>query len=131
MNWIRKQLDHLYKGYQRYLNLTKRVDSYVKTLTLVKSVLGSLLITVLIVLIPTLVVINMFIYTKLTLLLAVLLVVILIGAIFLYFNFYYLLLKNYHPKLEEVNYRIPQLVESTFVSIVVLIIGGTLISVLL
>ncbi len=131
MDWIKKQLTKLSKGFRRYVVLTKRVDENVKVLSIVKSVLGSLLITVIIVLIPILVIINMFIYTKLTLLLAILLLTVVIGAVFLYFQFYYVLLKNYHPKLEEIAYRIPQFVESIFVSLILLITGIVVIVVIL
>ena len=131
MIWIRKQLDKLTKFYRRYVVLTKRIDENVTMKSMVKSVSGSLLITLIIVLIPVLVVVNMFIYAKLTLFLAIILLVILISAVFLYFHFYYILLKNYHTKIEEIAYKMPQLVESSFVALILLIIGITVISTIL
>lgn len=131
MKWFNNLIGKLSKGFRRYMVLNKRIDEKVVVKSMIKSVFGSLLITLLIVIIPVLVVVNMFIYAKRTLFLAILLLVMVIGAVFLYFHFYYVLLKNYHPLLADVNYRIPQFVESIFISIVVLFIGIVIISVLL
>lgn len=131
MKWLSKLSERLVKGYHRYMVLTKRIDHYVDVKSVIKSTLGSLLITLIIVLIPVLVIVNMFIYAKLTLFLAVLLLLIIMGAVYIYFYFYYVLLKNYHPKLEEVSYKQPQLIESTFVAIILMIIGIFLISIIL
>lgn len=127
MKWLKKIRD----VFRRYVVLTKRVDENVKVSSMIKSALGSLLITVIIILLPVIVVINLFIYAKLTLFLAILLLVIVIVGVFLYFHFYYVLLKNYHPKVSEISYHIPQYVESIFVSIILLIIGIVVISIIL
>ncbi len=131
MKGLKHIADKIYNGYRRYIVLNKRVNDKVVVKSMIKAVFGSLLITIIIVLIPVLIIINMFIYAKLTLFLAILLLVVIMGAVFLYFNFYYVLLKNYHPRLEDVNYRIPQLVESIFIAIIVLLIGIIVISTIL
>jgi apolipoprotein N-acyltransferase len=91
--------------------------------TSVKSVLGALLISFLIVLLPSIFVINIFIYTKLTLILSVILLVFVLGWVFLYYHFYYILIKNYHEDVKDINTKIPQHVESTLSAIVLLILG--------
>ena len=131
MKWINNVFRKLSKGYQRYVVLTKRIDKVVHVKSMIKSSLGSLLITLLIILIPVLIIINMFIYAKLTLFLAILLVVMIAGAVFLYFHFYYVLLKNYHEKLAEISYKQPQLIESTVVAIIIVLLGIVVISVVL
>ena len=131
MNWMNKQINRLVKGYRRYIVLSKRIDENVKVKSIIKSVFGSLLLTLIIALLPILIIVNMFIYAKLTLFLAIVLLFIIVGAVYVYFQFYYVLLKNYHSKLEEINYRIPQIVESTFVAFIIFILGITLISVIL
>ena len=131
MKWLNTWFKKLAKGYQRYVVLTKRIDKVVHVKSMVKSSLGSLLITLVIILIPVLVIINMFIYAKLTLFLAILLVILIAGAVFLYFHFYYVLLKNYHEKLIEISYKQPQLIESTVVAIIIVLLGIVVISVIL
>lgn len=131
MRWLKNLLDRMYKGYRRYIVLTKRINDNIDMSSMSKSVLGSLLITVVIITIPVLIIVNMFIYAKLTLVLAIMLLMIVIGAIFLYFNFYYVLLKNYHPKLEEIAYKYPQIVESILISMIALVTGIIVISTLL
>ncbi|HBY66091.1 MAG TPA: hypothetical protein DEG42_06960, partial [Acholeplasmataceae bacterium] len=91
--------------------------------SVVKSVAGALLLSILIIAIPVLVIINMFIYAKLTFLLSVFLVIIVMGWSFLYYFFYYKLLKNYHEELSEINTKIPQLVESSIVATFFFFIG--------
>ncbi len=131
MKWIKRLWQNTKKGYQRYVVLTKRIDKYVTITSMIKATLGSLVITLFIVSIPVLVIVNMFIYAKLTLLLAIILLVVIMGGVYVYFNFYYVLLKNYHPKLEDVAYRLPQYIESTMVTLVILMIGIVVISVIL
>ncbi|MBU1144182.1 MAG: hypothetical protein KKH92_11150 [Firmicutes bacterium] len=124
-------MNRFFMFFRRFRKLVKLIDKETKMKFVIKSVLGALLFSTLIILLPTLLVINMFIYTKLTLFLSILLVVLVMAWGFLYYFFYYKLLKNYHPKLEEFNTLVPQLVESSFVALFFMILGIILISVIL
>ncbi|MBE0700948.1 MAG: hypothetical protein IH571_04610 [Acholeplasmataceae bacterium] len=109
--------------FKRYRTLNRRVDKYTQVNSVFKSVSCALLLSTLAMLIPFLIVINMFIYTKLRVFLAILIVLFSMSWAFLYYFFYYRLLKNYHTELEDINTKIPQLTESIFVSTIFLIIG--------
>jgi cobalamin biosynthesis protein CobD/CbiB len=120
---MKTTIDRIYKFYHRYRNLVKRIDAKTTMKTSTKSVLGALLISFLIILLPSILVINMFIYTKLTFILSVILLVFVLGWVFLYYHFYYILIKNYHEDIKEINTRIPQYVEATLSAFVLLILG--------
>jgi len=122
-------IDKAFKFFRRFRKLVKLIDKKTEMKLVIKSVLSALAISVLIVLIPTLALINMFIYTKLTFIISILLVFILMGWSFLYYYFYYRLLKIYHPSLEDVNTKIPQLTESTIVALFFMILGIVVMSV--
>lgn len=70
----------------------------------------------------------MFIYTKLTFVLSLILLCFVLIWAFLYYHFYYVLIKNYHEEIKDINTKIPQYVESTFVAIILLIIGIVVLS---
>jgi hypothetical protein len=72
----------------------------------------------------------MFIYTKLTFILSVFLVIIVMGWSFLYYFFYYRLLKSYHEKINNINTLLPQLTESILVSIFFLVVGIVVLAVI-
>jgi len=114
----------------RYKKLQQIIDKETKIQGVTKSVLGGLFITILILLIPVLVMVNMFIYTKLTFFLAIMLSLIVILWPYLYYVFYFRLLKTYYPKLEDVNTKIPLFVEATIISFVLLIIVISVLSII-
>jgi len=122
-------IDKVFKFFRRFKNLVKIIDKKTEMKFVVRSVLGALLISILIVLIPTLVLVNMFIYTKLTFFISIILVFMIMGWSFLYYYFYYRLLKNYHPSLEDVNTKLPQLMESTIVALFFMVLGIVVLSV--
>jgi len=124
-------MNRVFMFFRRFKKLVKLIDKETKMKYVVKSVLGALLISSLILLLPVLVIVNMFIYTKLTLFLAILLVIIVMAWGFLYYYFYYKLLKNYHPKLEEYNTLLPQLVESSLVSLFFMFLGIIILAIVL
>jgi hypothetical protein len=124
-------MNRVFMFFRRFRKLVKLIDRETKMKYVIKSVLGALLLSTLILVLPTLVVVNMFIYTKLTLFLAILLIFFVMGWGFLYYFFYYKLLKNYHPKLEEYNTLLPQLVESSFVALFFMFLGIIIISIIL
>lgn len=125
-SWINK----LYQGFYRYRKLSRLIDERTIVKNVVKSMLGSLVLSLLAVLIPSLVVINMFIYAKHTLFLAILLVGIVVSWPFIYYAFYYMLLKNYHPDVKDINTKLPYIIESTLTSFVLLSIGIIVLSVI-
>ncbi|HBG33645.1 MAG: hypothetical protein A2084_01885 [Tenericutes bacterium GWC2_39_45] len=116
-------IDKVFVFFRRFKKLIKLIDKKTSVKSVVKSVAGALLLSILIIAIPVLVIINMFIYAKLTFLLSVFLVIIVMGWSFLYYFFYYKLLKNYHEELSEINTKIPQLVESSIVATFFFFIG--------
>ena len=124
-------MNRVFMFFRRFKKLVKLIDKETKMKYVVKSVLGALLISSLILLLPVLVIVNLFIYTKLTLFLAILLVIMVMAWGFLYYYFYYKLLKNYHPKLEEYNTLLPQLVESSLVSLFFMFLGIIILAIVL
>jgi hypothetical protein len=130
MKKLQQWIDKFDKMYHRYRNILKIIDTKVNTTTVIKSVLFALLISLLIVLIPALVVINLFIYSKLSVILSIFLLILLTSWGFLYFHFYYSLLKTYIPDLENVNLKLPKLFEGSLVSFFLLVLGTIVISVI-
>ncbi len=126
---MKRIMDKVYKFYHTYRNLVRLIDRQTTMSTTLKSVFGALLISFLCVLLPSLLIINMFIFTKLTFLLSVFLVIIIILWVFLYYQFYYVLIKNYHEKIKEINTTIPKLVEFSFVGFIMLTLGIVVLSV--
>lgn len=114
----------------RYRKLIKMIDGQATIKTTLKSVFGALLLSVLTILIPILILVNMFIISKLTLFLAILILIFIVAWPFLYYYLYYALLKNYHPKIQDFNIKIPFWTESTLISIILLIIGIVVLTVI-
>lgn len=125
-SWINK-IDQLF---HRYRKLNRLIDERTDVKNVAKSVFGSLLISLLCILIPSLMIINMFIYAKHTLFLAILLVTIVVAWPFIYYAFYYTLLKNYHPYIKDVNTKTPYLVESILTSFVLLTVSIVVLSII-
>ena len=130
MKKLQQWIDKVDKMYHRYRNILKIIDTKVNTITVIKSVLFALLISLLIVLIPALLAINLFIYSKLSVILSIFLLILLTSWGFLYFHFYYSLLKTYIPDLENVNLKLPKLFEGSLVSFFLLVLGTIVISVI-
>lgn len=120
---MKRIMDRVYKFYHKYRNLVKLIDRQTTMNTTVKSVLGALLISFLLVLIPIILTINLFIFTKLTIFLSILLIIIMITWVYLYYHYYYVLIQNYHEKIKEINTTIPKYVEFAFVGFVILTLG--------
>ncbi len=123
-------MDKVYRFYHKYRNLVKLIDRQTTMKTATKSVLGALLISFLIVLLPSILIINMFIFTKLKLFLSIILLIVVIGWVFLYYHFYYVLIKNYHEKIKEINTKIPYYVESSFVAFILMTLGFIVLTVI-
>ena len=119
-------LNKIAQFYRRYRTLNRRIDRLTNLTTVTKSVLGALLLSLLMLSIPVLLVINMFIYTKLHVGLSILLVIFAVSWSYLYYDVFYRLLHQYHEPLEDVNTRLPQLVESTLIAFILLVFGTVL-----
>jgi Kef-type K+ transport system membrane component KefB len=116
-------IDRIDRFIYRVKKLNRLIDSKTSIQGVVKSVLGALVLSVLVLAPVVLVIINMFIYTKLTFLLSLFLVVVVMGWSFLYYFFYYRLLRNYFPAIEDIDTKTPQLFESSILAFLFLIIG--------
>lgn len=116
-------IDRIDRFIYRVKKLNRLIDSKTSVKGVVKSVLGALFLSIIILAPFILVTINMFIYTKLTFLLSVILVLLIMGWGFLYYFLYYKLLKSYFPALEDVNTKTPQLFESGIIAFVFFIVG--------
>jgi Kef-type K+ transport system membrane component KefB len=116
-------IDRIDRFIYRVKKLNRLIDSKTSVQGVVKSVLGALLLSVLVLAPIILIIVNMFIYTKLTFLLSIFLVVTVMGWGFLYYFFYYRLLRNYFPVIEDIDTMTPQLFESSILAFVFLIIG--------
>jgi hypothetical protein len=116
-------IDRIDRFIYRVKKLNRLIDSKTSVQGVVKSVFGALILSILILAPFMLITINMFIYTKLTFFLSLILVLLVMGWGFLYYFFYYRLLKNYFPALEDVDTLTPQLFESSIIAFIFLVIG--------
>ncbi len=116
-------IDRIDRFIYRVKKLNRLIDQKTSIKGVIKSVFGALFLSILVLAPFMLIVINMFIYTKLTFFLSLLLVLLVMGWGFLYYFFYYRLLKSYFPQLEDVDTLTPQLFESSIIAFIFLIIG--------
>jgi hypothetical protein len=116
-------IDRIDRFIYRVKKLNRLIDSKTSMSGVIKSVLGALFLSIFVLAPFMLVTVNMFIYTKLTFFLSIVLVLLVMGWGFLYYFFYYKLLKNYYPALNEIDTKTPQLFESSIIAFVFLIIG--------
>lgn len=127
---MKQLISKLDQFFYKYRKLLKLIDHEVNMKSVVKSVFGALILSLLVLVLPVLIIVNMFIISKLTLFLAILLVLLVMAWPFLYYDVYYKLLKNYHLRVQDINTKIPYWTESTIISIVLLIIGIIVLSVI-
>ncbi|TNF06537.1 MAG: hypothetical protein EP317_06420 [Bacillota bacterium] len=123
-------IDRIFKFFHRYRKLAKMIDHKTRTKNIVKSVLSSMLLALFVLLPFVILVINMFIYSKLTFILAMVLVLLALIWCLLYYAFYYKILKYYHPEIESINTKIPQFVESSIMMFFMLVLGIVVLSVI-
>lgn len=122
-------MDRFYKFFARYRKLTKIIDSKTKTSSAVKAVLSSMILAIIILLPAVILTINLFIYSKLIFLLACVLIFLALIWCLLYYAFYYKILKYYHPEIENINTKIPQYVETSFMMLFILTLGIIVLSI--
>lgn len=123
-------INRIFSFFRRYKKLLRLIDRETTMKSVLKSVAGALVLSLFSIAIPVLVVVNMFIYTKLTFILSIFLVIIIMGWSFLYYFFYYRLLKSYHDKIKNINTLLPQLTESTMVATFFLVVGIVVLSII-
>ncbi|MFU8792806.1 MAG: hypothetical protein ACNA7K_02170 [Acholeplasmataceae bacterium] len=126
MNYINALGKTISSHYKRYRTLSRRLDRMVSMKSVLKSTLFSILISSLLMLVPTLVIINLFIYSKLMIFLSILLGVIAVGFIMSYYHFYYVLIQTYHDKVKQLNIRLLKWTETSIVSAIMVIITAIL-----
>jgi hypothetical protein len=122
-----KLLDKLSKGLSRYLAINRLINGRTSLRVVAKTFIWALVSSAVIASVPVLLVINMFIYTKLTLFLAILLLILALCWVYVYFLIYYKLLVIYVPSLEPVNLTYARRFEAVVTAAVIFAIGITVI----
>ena len=117
---MKKKLIEIYKTQKAVI---MEMSVIVTNKTNRKSVLGALLITMSILLIPLLMIISLFLFKDLYLLLGILLILLFCGGIFIYFFMYYKLLKSYQEELKSFNTKLPFLFDSILISSILLVLA--------
>lgn len=82
-----------------------KLDNTVKTLKIIQASLGSLLLSLLILLIPGLLIYNLMIIQSIRILLYVLIFILLLVFVYLYEYFFIKIIKNYYEQLSLVNFN--------------------------
>lgn len=116
-------IDRVFKFFRRYRKLVRLIDAKVTTKSVVKSVFSAGLIALIMIAPLVLLAINLFIYSKLIVFLSIFLVSLTLLWSFLYYALYYKLLKNYHPNINDMNTKIPQMVETAFMMLFFIVLG--------
>jgi hypothetical protein len=127
---MKQLVNRIDQAFYRFKKLLKLIDHEAEMKNVVKSVFSAFILSLFVLAIPVLIIINMFIISKLTFILAILLVIIVVLWPFLYYAFYYKILKNYHPKIQSINTKLPYLVESSIIAFILLIIGIVVLSII-
>ena len=130
MNYINALSKRISSHYKRYRTLSRRLDKIVDMKNVLKATFFAITISLLIVLIPTLVIINLFIYSKLMIILSILLGFLAVIFMFCYYHFYYVLIANYHEKVNALNTNLLKWTEASLVSAFMMIITAILLIVL-
>lgn len=115
---------------KRYRVLSFRLNHILDFKTMILYLLQSILLAALIYLLPVLLLINLFIYTKLHLFLSILLLLLTISWPFVLNFFYYRLLSLKITAVRNLNTRVLYLVESSFISLIITIFGIILLTVI-
>lgn len=126
MNYINALGRKIKSHYKRYTTLSRRLDRMVTTKSVIKATLFSIVISAFVVLIPTLIIINLFIYSKLMIFLSICLGLIAIMFIVCYYYVYYTLLANYHDQIKQLNITLMKWTETALVSTIMAIVTAIL-----
>src|SRR5690554_5370984 len=89
--------------FTKYKHLSVKINDIITIKNTIKATLGSLLFSVLIILIPSLIVYNLFIFHNLRTILTIVIILIVFLFSFTFNYFYDQIVKNYHPLLNEIN----------------------------
>ena len=116
--------------FKKYKVLNKRIEELTTTKNNIKSICFSLLITVLVLLIPILILSSLTLFANTGILIGIAMLLSLIGGIFFYNFIYYKLIISYNEEIKDVNTNIPFLVESGFLSSLIVFLGTIVLFVL-
>lgn len=112
----------------KYKMFSGKINDELTLKTTIKISLGSLLIAVLVILLPSLLIYNLFVFHKLRLLLKIL-IVLLVWVFSFSFNFAYdSLTKNYHENLRPMNTNIVKITDSVISGLILTIVTIILIA---
>lgn len=117
--------------YQRYKVTNKRLHQIIDGKTTLKATLYAIIMSIFVISLPMAIVMNMFIFTKLTIFLSILIVVLILLWVLLYYKFYFILLRNYNDKVNDVNTVYIFWVETSFINFILLWISIIVISILI
>ena len=116
--------DKLFTLYRRYKTMLHRLHEMTTSFSAFKATFFSMLIALLLLTLPLAIIINLFIFAKLSTFLSILIVLIINSWILLYYKFYFILLGYYHPKTKDLNTRYIYWVETSMINLIILLLGS-------
>lgn len=105
--------------FTKYKHLSRKINDIITIKNTLKATSGALLISVLIILIPSLIVYNLYIFYKLRTILTIIIILIVFLFSFIFNYFYDQIVKNYHPVLNELNTKIVYLTDTIIAGIII------------
>lgn len=117
--------------FQRYKVTNKRLHQIIDSKTAFKATLFSIIMSLFIISLPIAIIINMFIFTKLTIFLSILIVILILLWVYLYYIFYFILLRNYDDRVNDLNTTYIFWVETSLINFILLWISIVVLSILI
>ncbi len=114
----------LFTLFRRYKTTLHRLHEMTTTFSAFKSTIFGMLIALLLLTLPLAIIINMFIFTKLSVFLSILIVLIINAWVLLYYKFYFILLGYYHPKVKDLNTKYIYWIETSMINLIILLLGS-------
>lgn len=99
----------------------RRIDDVISFKDSLKATLGSLVLTILILLIPSLLVYNLLIFQNIRILLYIIIIIIFITFAFLYHFLYIQIIKIYYEKLKHQKFNVLIIIESSVVALILVV----------
>lgn len=113
----------LFKFWNRYITIRRRMDQVTTWKNIILSALLTLLLTALWVAPLIIILASMMVFVNLQILATIFIFIVVIGAVYGYNFTLYFILKKLEPSIQNMNTNMIVIVESTLVSLVLLIIG--------
>lgn len=107
----------------------RRIDDVISFKDSLKATLGSLVLTILILLIPSLLVYNLLIFQNIRILLYIIIIIIFITFAFLYHFLYIQIIKIYYEKLKHQKFNVLIIIESSVVALILVVFAIIVISI--